>query len=391
VEGIRFALEAGPRREAVPVRSALVGAGLAVAVMVATVTFGASLHALVSRPALYGWNWDYVISADLADIEPETAAKLLADDHDVATWSGFYFASLRVDGVTVPVLGGTPNASVGPPLLTGHGFEAPDQVVLGATTLAQLHKHVGETVDVSSGVDPPKRLMIVGTATMPTLGEAFGLPLSMGSGALLSYELIPADVRNTETDPIPGPNAIFIRLRRDANPIAARRSLQHITDALPFPSSTGASASLLGVLRPAEIVNYRSMGSTPTLLGAALAVGATFALGLTLVASVRRRRRDLALFKTLGFTRRQLVAVVAWQSSVAVVIGAVIGIPVGIVIGRQLWMLFANDIHVLPSATVPGSSVALVALAAIVLANVVAAIPARIAARTPAALLLRQE
>ncbi len=393
VEGIRFALEPGSGRDTVPVRSAVVGAVLAMVVVVATLTFGASLHTLVSRPALYGWNWDYAIYAGggLADIEPGGAAALLDHDRDVATWAGFYFASLQVDGQTVPVLGATPQASVGPPILSGHGLDRPDQVVLGATTLAQLHKHVGDTVQLNNGSDPPSPLRIVGTATMPTLGSVDAEHLSMGTGALLSYELIPADVRNTDGDPIPGPNAIFVRLRKGVNPAAALRSLQHIADTLPFPRNTGANAMLLAVQRPAEIVNYRSMGNTPALLGAALAVGAASALGLTLVASVRRRRHDLALLKTLGFTRRQLTAVVAWQSSVAVVIGIIVGVPVGVALGRQLWILFATQIHVVPEPTIPVSSLLLVVLGALVLANIVAALPARIAARTPTALLLRAE
>ncbi|HEY5427548.1 MAG TPA: FtsX-like permease family protein, partial [Solirubrobacteraceae bacterium] len=70
-----------------------------------------------------------------------------------------------------------------------------------------------------------------------------------------------------------------------------------------------APMSVLSVQRPADIVNYRSMGSTPVILGAGLAVGAVVALGLTLLASVRRQRRDLAMLKTLGFTQRQLAAV----------------------------------------------------------------------------------
>ena len=63
VAGIHFALEPGVGRNAVPVRSAILGAGLAVTVVIATLTFGTSLHSLVSHPALYGWNWDYVLSA----------------------------------------------------------------------------------------------------------------------------------------------------------------------------------------------------------------------------------------------------------------------------------------------------------------------------------------
>ena len=63
VTGVRFALEPGVGRNAVPVRSAILGAALAVIVVVATVTFSASLNSLVSHPRLYGWNWDSILAA----------------------------------------------------------------------------------------------------------------------------------------------------------------------------------------------------------------------------------------------------------------------------------------------------------------------------------------
>jgi len=106
---------------------------------------------------------------------------------------------------------------------------------------------------------------------------------------------------------------------------------------------------------------------------------------------VRRRRRDLALLKTLGFTTRQLAAAVAWQASVAILIGLAVGIPLGIALGRWLWVLFARQIYAVPEASVPVLSVVLVALGAFVLANVVAALPGRSAARTSTALVLRTE
>ncbi len=131
--------------------------------------------------------------------------------------------------------------------------------------------------------------------------------------------------------------------------------------AVPNGGGQGNSVSVVGVQRPAEIVNYRSTGATPTLLAAALAAGAVIALGLTLAASVRRRRRDLALLKTLGFTQRQLAAALAWQASVAAVVGVVVGVPVGIALGRWLWDLFARQIYAVPDATVPVVSVVIVA------------------------------
>ncbi len=138
-------------------------------------------------------------------------------------------------------------------------------------------------------------------------------------------------------------------------------------------------------------MNYRTIGLTPTVLVSGLALGAIVALALTLLASVRQRRRDLALLKTVGFVRRQLAAAVAWQATVAAVVGIVVGIPLGVIAGRWLWDLFARQIYAVPYPTVSVASVLLVALGTLVLANVVAAVPARDAARTPTALMLRAE
>ena len=153
----------------------------------------------------------------------------------------------------------------------------------------------------------------------------------------------------------------------------------------------GLTIQLLGPQRPAEIVNYRTMGTTPGLLAGGLAVGAVVALGLTLVASVRRRRREMALLKTLGFTQRQLAAAVAWQATVVAVVGLIVGIPLGIALGRFLWDAFAHQLSAVVDPTVAIVPLVLVALGTIVLANLVAAFPGRLAARTPTALVLRAE
>jgi hypothetical protein len=391
--GIRFALEPGTGRTSVPVRSAIAGAVLAVTVVVATLTFGASLDSLVSHPVLYGWNWNYELDGGggVGDIPQGQAATLLNRDPSVAAWAGAYFGNLQVGDQTVPVLGQNPNAAVQPPILSGHGLEAANQVVLGAATLSQLHLRLGDRVTVRYASGRPRLLVVVGTATMPTIGIS-GIDanhLSMGVGALLSYELIPASVRNSFGNSPTGPNVIFVRFKAAANPAGALRSLLRIARPLNRPTNYGVS--VLAVQRPAEIVNYRSMGTTPAILGAGLAAGAVVGLGLTLIASVRRRRRDLALMKTLGFTGRQLATVVAWQSSVAVAIGTVVGLPIGIVVGRSLWDLFAHEIDAVPAPSVPVLAIVLVALAALVLANLVAVLPGRIASRTPTALLLRAE
>jgi len=407
VVGIRFALEPGQGRTAVPVRSALVGTVVAVALVVTTLTFASSLNTLVSHPALYGWNWNYALNPSNA--VPPQALELLSHDPDVAGWSGFDYNDVAIDDQTVPVLmARAPSEVVSPPVLSGHGLEATNQVVMGAATLGVLHKKVGETVFLSYGNPadaplyiPPTPLTIVGTATFPAVGfeSLVADHTSMGTGAMFSEAIFPpAFQRAVETrDPnLNGPELVFVRLRNGVSPVAGQADLQRVAVAADKvlagdPHAYGDNVVVLGVQRPAQIVNYHSIGSTPVILAVGLAAGAIAALGLTLAASVRRRRRDLALLKTLGFTQRQLAAAVAWQATVAAITGVIVGIPLGIVIGRELWTLFAHNLNAVPDPSVPAIPVTIVAVGALVFANLVAALPGRSAARTPTVLVLRTE
>ena len=407
VAGVRFAVDRGRGREAVPVGSALLGAGLAVAVVVTTLTFGSSLRTLISSPHLYGWNWDYALAEDGGGNIPPAAITMLRHDREVASWSGLNFADAQVGGAATPIILTAPGAKVTPPILAGHPVEANGQIVLGGTTMAQLHKHIGDTVVVSYGSPsdapiyvPPTRLRIVGTATLPAVGNAAGyLHTSMGTGAILAVGIEPPSMQAALVNPDPnqnGPGMVVVRLRADAPAGRALASLERIAGEASKvlaadPAAGGGQFSVLPVQQPAEIVNYRSMGDTPAVLAGALAAGAVVALGLILVASVSRRRRDLALLRTLGFVQRQLGAVIAWQASVSALVGLVVGIPLGIIAGRVLWNLFATEIVAVPHATVPALQLVLVAVAAIALANLVSLVPARLAARTRTGQLLRGE
>jgi hypothetical protein len=404
--GLRFALEPGHGRTAVPVRSVLAGTVLAVLVGVATLTFGASLSALVSRPSLYGWNFDYALYAidGYGPIPSRWAGPLLARDRYVAATAGVYFATVLIDGQAVPAMAAPAQVALAPSSLSGHELTGPGQIVLGQATLATLHKRVGDTVTVSEGqLLPPTRLRIVGTAALPTIGDVIGMHASLSTGAVIPQQSVPA--RDLDAyGPVSGPNAIFIRLRPGVSPAAALRSLNRIAGQLNRDSRLPVVESVIGdqgsylkfysvlpVQRPADIVNYRSMGAMPAILAGGLAAGAVAGLGLTLIASVRRRRRDFALLKTLGFTRRQLATAVAWQASTIAVVSLVAGVPLGAAAGRWLWLAFARELSAVPAPVIPALAITLSAVGALVLANLVAALPGRSAGRTPAALVLRTE
>jgi hypothetical protein len=405
VAGLRFALEPGRGRTAVPVRSVLVGAVLAVTVVAATLTFGASLSYLIARPALYGWDFSYALySTDgWGPFPPAAVTPLLHRDKLIAASTGVYFLTVQIDGQTVPGILSPARPAVGPRVLSGSGLDGSGDIVLGPGTLAQLHKRVGDEVTVQLGpVIRDARLKIVGTAALPALGDTLGIHPSLATGAILPVSVVSRAALN-EAGPDSGPNAILVRLRPGVSQAAGLRSLQQIADdynklthspqvvGQAGPEALELVANVLPVQRPAEIVNYKSMGTMPVILAGGVAAGAVAGLGLALVTSVRRRRRDLALLKTLGFTRRQLAATVGWQSTVVAVVGLVIGVPLGIAAGRWLWIVFAHTLSAVPDPVVPAGSVALAAVAALALANLVAALPGRAAARTPAALLLRAE
>jgi len=376
-----------------------------VTVVAATLTFGASLTNLIARPALYGWDFSYALySTDgWGPFPAAQVTPVLKRDKLIAASTGVYFLTVQIDGQTVPAILSPVRPAIGPQILSGSGLNGTGDIVLGPATLAALHKKVGDKITVRLGpVIHDKTLTISGTAALPALGDTLGIHPSLSTGAILPVSAV-SKAALDEAGPESGPNAILVRLRPGVSQAAGLRSLQQIAGdynkvvhspqavAHAGPTALELVANVLPVQRPAEIVNYKSMGTMPVILAAGVAAGTVAALGLALVTSVRRRRRDLALLKTLGFTRRQLATTVAWQSTVVAIVGLVIGIPLGIAVGRWLWIVFAHELSTVPDPVVPAGSVALAAAAALVLANLVAALPGRSAARTPAALLLRAE
>ena len=106
----------------------------------------------------------------------------------------------EIDGQEVPFLIANDERRCGAAHPQRHGVDGAHQVVLGAATMAQLHKHLGQYVTVSYGSPkdapiyvPPTRLRIVGTATFPAIGFASTVSdhTSMGTGALLSVQMLP--------------------------------------------------------------------------------------------------------------------------------------------------------------------------------------------------------
>ena len=139
------------------------------------------------------------------------------------------------------------------------------------------------------------------------------------------------------------------------------------------------------------MVNAEQMGGQPLALAIGMAAAALLSLVLTVLSLVRRRRGELALLKVVGMTRRQIWAVIAWQTTLTLLIAVVAGGVLGIVGGRLAWRAFAGSLGVVPVVEVSVPALIL-GLAVLVLAgNLLAALPAAVAARTKPAVSLRTE
>jgi len=391
--GIRYALQPAPGRRRGSVWANLFGSVVAVTAVITAVVFGASLNGVVSHPVRYGWNWNVLIQSQggYGDWYGFNMDKLMAAQPGVRGWSSFGFTQLQIDGQSVPVLGLTTNGGgVEPPTVSGRRLEGPDQIELGRSSLRQLGKHVGDTVDVGTGATA-RRLKIVGTVTLPSIGVSLADHVSLGRGAMLPEHTL-LSIENffvgkqsqAAYTALPSTLAIDLRPGVPAEPIV-RRILAVEPDGTP-----GGMYQVTHVLA-AAISNDAQMGDQPLTLAVVLAIAMILSVWATVQASTRRRRRDLAMMKALGMTRRQVRTIVLWQSSTMLIIAAGLGLVLGWVVGHLVWTAFASSIGVVPVTVLPLGLVLLGLVILVIAGDALTALPAESAARAPSASLLRSE
>jgi len=397
VVGTRNAFEPGAGVRAVPVRSALLGSIAAVTAVVTAVVFSASLGGLSTHPARYGWNWDLVIQAEsgYGSFMPGVMKNLIQDQPAVAGWSEFAFAQLPVGGRVVPALGLRRQlGSVQPPTTSGHALTGPGQIELGTVTLRQLGKKVGDRIRI--GIPPfEQTVVITGTVTLPSFGVGAADHPSLGRGAMIGEDTLLAAVGEGGGRPLTSQSvpvfssAVAIDLAPGTTGAQRARLVDRIVSA--NPDGTPGGSYELHQARASAIVNTEQMGGQPLALALGLAAAAVLSLALTLLSLVRRRRRELALLKALGMTRSQVRAVIAWQTTLTLLIAVGVGGPLGIVGGRLAWRAFAGSLGVVPIVQVPVAALILGLVALVLAGNLLASLPAALAARTRPGVSLRAE
>ena len=253
-------------------------------------------------------------------------------------------------------------------MISGHWYTGPGQAVVGTGFLTDTGKSVGDTVTIVSG----SRLVPV-----KIVGEVFDTD-NNGIAMITDWQTL------AQTEPGPMPGQYDIGLRPGTSASSYVRALEHRLGA-PYGVAVNSQGS-----RGLPIVI--GLIGTLTLL---LAIVAGLGVLNTVVLHTRERVHDLGVFKAVGMTPRQAIAmVICWVAGTGLVAG-LIAVPAGIALHHYVLPAMAAAANVgLPASFLRvygGWQVVALALAGLVIAVAGALLPASWAAATKTATALRAE
>jgi hypothetical protein len=359
-------------------RLAIVAIAIATAGAAAAATFGTSLEHLAGSPRQQGWSFDVVVgnSNDQSD-QRARVLPVLRRDPSIAGVASVAAPpdTPTIDGHSVALAGfAEEKGTVTPVLLDGRTPIAANEIALARATLRMLHKHVGDDVDVVAG-GKHESMKVTGVMLQLSAGETFSGKLDEGGAVTL------AGLQRLEPPrQVAFVTMFFVNFAPGVDKAAEVAHLQR-----EFPRE------VLQHVEAQDVENLQRVDTLPALLAALLAVLALATLTHVLVTSVRRRRRDYAVLKAVGFERAQLAGAVVWNTWTLAAVGVVFGIPIGVVVGRSLWRFVTNQIGSVQPPVVPAGALAIAVAATAIIATAVATIPAWLAARTRSGSALRTE
>jgi putative ABC transport system permease protein len=268
----------------------------------------------------------------------------------------------------IPVTAFRGNASwTGYDMISGRWFSGPGQVDVPTNFLTVTGKAIGDTVTINfHGTD----------ITVRIVGEVFD-PDNRGLAMLADWQTLASAGRGLT------PAAYDVGLRPGTSP-AAYASALSTTLGRNYPVNVNANDPF--------ILTLIGLIGTLTLL---LAVVAGLGVLNTVVLHTRERVHDLGIFKAVGMTPRQTIAmVICWVAGIGLAAG-VIAVPAGMAVHAYVLPVMASAAGTgLPASYLNvyrPAELALLALAGLVIAAAGAMLPASWAAGTRTASALRAE
>ncbi|GAA4907914.1 FtsX-like permease family protein [Tessaracoccus lubricantis] len=208
------------------------------------------------------------------------------------------------------------DGTAGARIIEGRAPTADDELVLDPSTVARGGYELGDTVDVATPRSGVRPYTLVGTGT-------YGTGATVGASYL--FFTLP-EIQEIVQEGRPGSYGLWIQTTPQADPDAVATQVQ---DVLPdgFVAETGDELAAgieeqLGV--GLGFVNiFLLVFAGIALLVAALLILNTFSI------LVAQRQRELALFRAIGATRRQVSGAVLLEALFIGLIGATLGLAVG--------------------------------------------------------------
>ncbi len=356
--GALFTLAPGMGRRALPVRTALVGALLAVIGVAGCIVFTASMQRLVTTPARFGLEWD--LKMELANLSKQATLAELTLDPRLSDVAVLDTADVTVEANSVHASSlESRKGTIEPVMIQGRPPTGPSEIALGPKLLASLGKRVGDRVRVETAKGTIE-LTVVGTMLSPeSESDSFNAEALLTPGALQLY----------------GSDYFGQTVMRFAPHTRASTVTAALDRRYPYGVMDESAPNA-----PPEIRNLAQVTHIPLALGAFLALLGLAALAHALIVTTGTRRRDLAVLRALGFTRPQAAATIAAMATTIAGIG-LLGVPLGIVAGNLGWRAVTRELHVASDSAIPLGFVLVFSAVVLVLANVIAAFPAWSAAR----------
>jgi len=378
--GSRFALERGSGTQSVPVLPAIVGSIVGVMGIVGALTFADGIDDATHNPERFGSyaEMDTFLGFNGEDFFPadDVIAALAAVD-GVAAVNDNRSGVVQAAGADVPTFSYDPIGK--PPIVVIEGAlpSTAGEIVLAPKTADRIGVDIGERFEVV-GAAASKEVLVTGFAFVPE-----GPHNEYDDGAWLTGE---------GSDQIVGGFKFhFLDITLDDGADVAAMSKRIDTEVGPAIGMEGATDIATPRVPPGRIKELTQLERLPLYLAAFLGILAVTAVGHAVATAVRRRRRDLAVLRSIGLTRWQSRSIALWQAVVLALVGVVFGVPLGMALGRSLWRSVADStpvLHVTPLALL---ALILIAPIAVALAMLLAAWPSQRVASMRVGQVLRTE
>jgi ABC-type antimicrobial peptide transport system permease subunit len=371
--GLRYAtggLTRAGRRQAA---AALLTVAVATTGISAVAVIVQSRDELLADPSRIGKFFDVYLYTYTDSADAQTDRETLAHSSAVAGVAMINIFTVSVDGqgaaaISVKAAGN----GLAPPVVEGRLANAADEMVVSVPFLRRLHRHVGDTVEVS-GPAGHHGVRVVGTVVLPFVAAvAAGEQVAMTAsgrdavGAEPEGYVLGVDLR----DPAAARSFRASNDRLDACETAPLLELLGV-DRLVGPASGAVSLCVpRGDQRAASL---NELGAVPRFIVGFLIVLGIAGLAFLLRTSIRGARRDLAVLRAIGFTRRQTTTTVLVHAATVGLLGSLAALPFGLALGRWAWRGLAEAIGVAVRPEVSIMGTLGVVLGALVVAELVAA------------------